>query len=569
MWVIQPCRSRTVRRFMTESSERSALRPRHICIVGSGPAGMVLADRFAEQGYRVTLVESGTRRPDAGIQCLSDASLDPEATHAPMADAVARQWGGTSNLWGGRCVPYDSVDFVARPKLGIESWPFDFEELSPYWNDACRYADCGAPAFTTQAIGHNSPLAQGFVDTAIHSTSLERWSAAPVFAKHVGAKLEQAPNVRILLGCTVVGFFPERAKRLQGVLVHRNGASPDHIDQIEADVIIIACGGIESTRLLLNAHSAGQICLDGSAHLGKCYMGHLSGKIASIRLNGNPEATEFSFLRDGNHYVRRRITFTPDELLSRNLLNIAFWLDNPPVADPAHGSGILSSAYLAMRAPFLGRRLAPAAIRKTLLGSGADDKPLLLHVANVVRHLPSAVAFACGFLWKRYFGKPPLPGFFVYSASNTYALHYHAEQSANPSSVVALSDERDATGLRRAVVSLRFQRQDAESVVAAHGALDDYLREHGIGALDYWYEQKQLIDSVLAQARDGFHQIGSIRMARDATSGVADEFGRLFGLQNLYVCSSALFPTSGQANPTLTLLAFALRQADHITACEP
>ena len=54
-------------------------------------------------------------------------------------------------------------------------------------------------------------------------------------------------------------------------------------------------------------------------------------------------------------------------------------------------------------------------------------------------------------------------------------------------------------------------------------------------------------------------------MADDPRHGVTDGFGRVFGLDNLYVAGSSLFPTSGWANPTLTIVALALRTADHIS----
>jgi choline dehydrogenase-like flavoprotein len=47
--------------------------------------------------------------------------------------------------------------------------------------------------------------------------------------------------------------------------------------------------------------------------------------------------------------------------------------------------------------------------------------------------------------------------------------------------------------------------------------------------------------------------------------GVTDGNGRLWGTQNVFIASSAIFPTSGQANPTLTMVALAVRQAEYIS----
>ena len=62
----------------------------------------------------------------------------------------------------------------------------------------------------------------------------------------------------------------------------------------------------------------------------------------------------------------------------------------------------------------------------------------------------------------------------------------------------------------------------------------------------------------------GFHHMGTTRMASDPRRGVADGWGRVHGLPNLHIAGSSLFPTGGWANPTLTILALALRSADRI-----
>jgi choline dehydrogenase-like flavoprotein len=53
-------------------------------------------------------------------------------------------------------------------------------------------------------------------------------------------------------------------------------------------------------------------------------------------------------------------------------------------------------------------------------------------------------------------------------------------------------------------------------------------------------------------------------MHRDPRQGVVDENGRIHGMQNLYVAGSSVFPTGGAFNPTLTIVALALRLSDHL-----
>jgi choline dehydrogenase-like flavoprotein len=196
------------------------------------------------------------------------------------------------------------------------------------------------------------------------------------------------------------------------------------------------------------------------------------------------------------------------------------------------------------------------------IGSARQPGSIAQHLWNVLRDAPAVSWFVPSFFVRRYVNRRRLPGFFVYSASNTYALHYHAEQVPNPESRIALSDERDQIGMRRAVIDLRYSEQDIDSVIRTHRLLDGYLRRLGAGQLAYWYDD--LPSAVMRQAADGLHQIGTTRMAQAPSDGVVDPDCRVHGTRNLYVCSSSVFPTSGQANCTLPTLALAARLAAHL-----
>ncbi len=94
-----------------------------VVVVGAGPLGLVTALRLAEGGRRVLVLESGTRRSDAAAQALAEADCADTRTHHAPEMTVARRLGGTAALWGGRCVPYDPIDFEPRPWLGLTGWP--------------------------------------------------------------------------------------------------------------------------------------------------------------------------------------------------------------------------------------------------------------------------------------------------------------------------------------------------------------------------------------------------------------------------------------------------------------
>ena len=136
------------------------------------------------------------------------------------------------------------------------------------------------------------------------------------------------------------------------------------------------------------------------------------------------------------------------------------------------------------------------------------------------------------------------------------------EQVPNRDSRVVLSTERDRLGCRRADLDWRTAPADRTTAARSYAILDRALRTAGIG---------RVVDSRLddgpdwpTDLRGARHHMGTTRMHPDPKRGVVDADGRVHGVANLYVAGSSVFPTSGSANPTLTIVALALRLADHL-----
>ena len=123
-----------------------------VCVIGGGPVGIATALALARRGRRVLLLESGSRGPQPLAQALSRAEHIPTPTHHAPEITVARRLGGTSNLWGGRCLPFDPVDFRAGPGSG--SGPGRSPE------PPCA-AGCGPPARCSPPATRSSRAAAG------------------------------------------------------------------------------------------------------------------------------------------------------------------------------------------------------------------------------------------------------------------------------------------------------------------------------------------------------------------------------------------------------------------------
>lgn len=539
-----------------------------VAVVGAGPVGIVVALELARAGRDVVLLESGEGQFDPELDRLDDTvGADPH--HVAMSLATRRQLGGASNIWGGRCVPFDPVDFEQRPIAGDARWPITYAEVAEYWGRACAWARCGRPEFDVADVAElaGRSLVPGFRDGEVRATALERWSLPTNFGRVYRRELEATPNLRLETGLTCTEIVPsagrEAAPRTVDHLRAR-GSGGERVE-VKASRYAIAAGGLGSTRLLFASASRDPDGLGNhSGHLGRWYMAHVEVRVARVRFSTPPEQTIYSHERDRDGvYVRRRFTLSPEAQRAEGLPNVALWLVNPEIGDAGHGSGILSFVYLMLASPF-GRRFVSEGIRRAHLQT-ARPTSVRAHLRNVAADLGAAAAFALRFGYERYLRRGrKVPGFFVPSPTNTYRLLYHAEHLPHRDSYVEPTPERDPLGMPRLRTHLHFDEEDVRSVRRVHEELDRSLREQGLGRVEMLDEDVEGL--VRSQLFGGYHQAGTTRMSAAPEDGVVDENLAVHGFDDLYVASSSVFPTSGQANSTFTAIALGIRLADRLAA---
>jgi choline dehydrogenase-like flavoprotein len=541
-----------------------------LVVVGSGPAGIAVALEVATAGYHVLLVESGRETFSREIQKLADAAEWDRDLHAPMSLTNRRQVGGASVIWGGRCVPYDPVDFDRRAFVG-EEWPVSYTELLPYFQRACDWLACGRAVFDATVIDDlPKTLVPGLVDGEVRTSTLERWSVPMNFGKHYERRLRASDRVRLVTGLTCTQIVcrqgESRVDRLECRTLEGKRIA------VRARAYVVACGGLESTRLLLASPGPADTAIGNhSDHLGRWYMAHVEGVVANVRFRTPPHATLYGYERDVDGvYVRRRFSFTREFQREHELPNIAAWLANPDLADARHRNGGLSFAYLALASP-LGPLFAPEAQRRSLTGEAipgapygaAEKSPLRQHVANMIRDGGSTSRFVLHFGMRRFLSRQRrVPGFFAYSPSNVYPLQYHAEHMPNRESRATLASERDALGMPKLKLDLRFTDQDVNGVARSHQHWDHYLRRTGCGHLEFVHDDLQA--AIWDRIGGGFHQVGTTRISARAEDGVVDPDLAVHGVGNLFVASSSAFVTSSQANSTFMIMVFAVRLAEHL-----
>lgn len=535
----------------------------NLCVIGSGPAGIILSLEYARLNPEKTVILIEYGQKDHNVTNSLDDSIivDNLINHHPPYECTNKGLGGSSATWGGRCVMYDPIDFINRPILnGGCTWEMDLhEEAKSYLSQTAAYFECGGPTFSANDIStfQDSRLAEGFQEGDVTDSVLERWSMPTRFGKRYAQAIADQSNLTLLEGFEARNFILDETCNASSIIVRH--VSNKQLTEIQSDTFVLAAGGQESTRLLLRNPQLFQTIGGTPGSLGKYYQGHLSGKIASVRFYGDPEKTEYGFLRDNaGVYCRRRFQFSTDLLTRKNLLNTAIWLDNPLYFDPKHRSGAMSFMYLAMLMPFLGKRLAPPAIAHSITKGKVTGVPR--HIWNIIKDLPGSLLTPASIFYKRYLLKRKLPGVFLYSPTNQYALHFHAEQVPDQENRMELASDGETLHIHYG-----FTDADVQSVISLHDVLDKWLRENQCGELVYWYSHEELPDQVRKMSRDGLHQVGTTRIADSPERGVVNRDLKVWGTQNVYVCSSSAFPTSGQANPTFFLGVFAVRLAHHLT----
>ena len=145
-----------------------------------------------------------------------------------------------------------------------------------------------------------------------------------------------------------------------------------------------------------------------------------------------------------------------------------------------------------------------------------------------------------------------------------FVLRVRSEQIPNPKSRVSLSDRRDSLGLNQIRLDWRMNGAERRSMRLMFQFLKSEFERLGIGEVrpSEWLESDD--EEWPADLCGGPHHMGTTRMSADPKQGVVDSDCRVHGLRNLFVAGSSVFPTSGYANPTLTIIALAVRLADHL-----
>ena len=506
-----------------------------VCIVGAGAAGLTLAHALSQHGWRVILVEGGgAAAPQPDVEDTYRTLL-LGTPHRGVHEGRFRAWGGSTTRWGGQLWPWERHEFEPRPYLSLDGWPISYDDVASHYADALTLLGIPAATLTPEAAAARGVLLPP-LDAADFALKFSIWLPWRLrnLGRTIGAAVRRHANVTAHLGATALGIAMDGSgRKAEGVRV-RTALGAELV--LAADVVVVAAGSIESTRLLLATGGGAGGLGNGSGWLGRGFMDHLSVRIGRFR-----PRDEEAFARMFSPLFVRDVQYTPRMVLQPALLErerlLAAYGHWEVTAPPDSGLHIVREKLRAVQSGG-GLHFSRAELRG--LASGARD----------------VLALARGLVFerRRYFPRDA-----------SVHLRVDSEQRPDPESRIVLTGERDALGLPRVAVDWRVSELERHTVRRTAKLLADELTRRGIGVLE---EGRDTLDASVPWGdlkSDAYHMMGGTRMARKPDGGVVDSNWRVFGTDNVYVASASTFPTGGMANPTLTLLALTLRLARHLT----
>jgi choline dehydrogenase-like flavoprotein len=496
-----------------------------VCIVGSGAAGISIALELIGTPHQVLVLEGGGEGPEAESQKL----YDTEIAEVPFESAQlgrARQFGGTTTLWAGQLLPLAAFDFQARDWVEDSGWPFGRDTIEPYYRRAEGVMQVPTLTYDAASWPRDLPRPPDLDGDRLefrHSVFSGHRNLATAYRERLAA----APNVRVVTHANVTnvvtsGPMVERLE-LKSLSGRTGSATGRHY--------VICCGGIETARLLLASPGVA----DGRPLLGRYFQDHMNVLVEARPARKRRFRSMFNTRRVGSMRYYPKIAATDSYQQDERLLAVGADVCYVPDGE----TGITAAKRVVESLRWSDRRSElPGAAAAALVRSHQLVAAGYRHV--VLKQKPSE------------------------NLGPTYVC-VQVETKPNPDSRITLAERRDALGMPLAIVDWRTTDTEAHTVEVFTRLLAEEFRRAGLGELELSGlplpgDRRALHDAVLP----GHHHLGATRMHPDPAHGVVDGNCQVHGLDNLHVASGSVFPSGGFSNPTLTIIALALRLADRL-----
>jgi choline dehydrogenase-like flavoprotein len=504
-----------------------------VLVVGSGAAGLALAERLIANHRPVVLLESGE---DAGAApTISEQTSDLNGglsvglPYDGLLKGRARTLGGTTNLWHGQCMRLYDIDLRERPWVAHSGWPLGLDAIGRHYAEAERWLEVTGKGYDeVRWLEHSNltPISWN-PDRLLHDFT--EYAPHPILANRHRSGLVSSRLVQLVVNATVSRVLIAD-HRVVAVEVCR----PDgHRTQVQAQTVVLAAGALENARLLQLSDPEGVGLGWGRHHTGRFLQDHPIVRTAEvIPRDYRVLQDRYVALHRGNRRLFPKVRLAPAAQERHELL------DATAVFVHDHEQPALAAA------------------RRLLIAARAHRRP----------ERPWQDVFAAA--------RAPIPvlrdgyrryakGLSTGARPSAVWLQLWLEQAPNPVSHISLGTTADSLGMRRAEVRWCTSAQERDTSRQMTRWIADDLIRLGLGKVR---ELAPMYDDDAWQkaVTDAFHPAGTTRMSVSPDDGVVNPDLQVHGVRGLFTVGGSVFPTSGYANPTLTIVALSLRLGDHL-----
>jgi choline dehydrogenase-like flavoprotein len=534
-----------------------------VCIVGTGPAGLTLARELINQDFQVCILESGgLEEPDPDTVSLGEVETDGDFVQV-LPDRRNRRFGGNSRYWainidrnrqGPRLCPLDEVDFEQRDWLPHSGWPFDRSHLLPFYERAQAVCQLGPFAYRGEDWADEQSLPLPFKGDRI-TTKMFQFAPADAFYQEYRDQIDRASNITTYLYANAVELETDEAART--VTRVRAACLGGKQFWVSAKIVILAAGGVESTHLLLLSNQVQKTGLGNEYdQVGRYFMDHPlvpGGLIIPSNPNLFNQTALYDLRKAGGIPVMAGLGLTNDAMRREQVMNMATWIF--PRATRFRSSKAVASLKELLSLRALQQGWTHTVQHLETVVTGMDDIAASAADKLTGKQQPFWANLSTGGWSYLQDHKEKVYGVFE-------VLHM-TEQAPDPDNRIVLSNELDKLGRRKVRMQTRWLDIDIEHIKRSQDILAEEIVRAGLG----YYQIERNGDIPLLESAGASHHMGTTRMHLDPKQGVVDEQCRVHSTTNLYIASSSVFPTGGCANPTLTIVALALRLADQVKHC--
>lgn len=516
-----------------------------VVIVGSSFAGALTAARLASVGAKVAILEAGpwTDRSEATarfhggnypyeIPWWSPQPAGHDANNYYIQDGPAdflanyeRRVGGTSWHWEGQVPRLLPSDFNMQSRFGVGvDWPISYDDLEPWYLQAEYELGASGDDQTNDLMPRSGAYPMPAVPLSSGDLKFKEKF------KEIGYDLITTPQARNMVdgyqdrpiccgNATCYYVCPVQAK--YDAMYHLNKAVADGAE-IYAN----------STAFEVTAGADGNIT--GIKYRTPDLIDHeITGKKYVIA--GNAIETPKLLLMSKNEYAPNGVANSSDQV-GRNLA------DHPSVSS----SALIPQVYGGSRGPVCVAQIASTR-EGDFRGERSAFKFMIYHSSG------DPMSRARALIEKGVTGQDLVNQI---RETSPYEVSFFTilEQLPDPNNrIVPDEEEVDGLGIPRPRITYSF---------------DDYTMAGFDEAIKLHQQILEEMDATEIQHAevpgDAAHIMGTYRMGNDPATSVTNDLGRTHDHANLFLAGAGLFPTSGTANPTLTLSALALRSAEAI-----